>query len=98
MQDALTPDEGARVELVLVTASGDGASYDAVVAMRAASPARFRLRLVRGADPVVESVYEEASDAAIALASSVARTVSKGASWPRRVTRWKLLPDAGAAR
>lgn len=83
------PDQGVRVHMKRRSRDGDAATYDVELAFPDERTVTFALALVRGERPVVDEPSLE--DAVRSIVEAIARTVCKGAEWPRRVTRWKPL-------
>lgn len=91
------PESGARFQFVRLTDDGESARYAVTVFLPGTEVRDLEVTLKRGrplADVGEELTVPEAGQTAWLKKqlSLVARTISKGDGWPRRVTRWKPAP------
>ncbi|MCB9532872.1 MAG: hypothetical protein H6698_00915 [Myxococcales bacterium] len=81
------PAGGARLRLVLESGTETHGRYAGTVAW-ASGEAAFRATVERAGTVTLD--WDDAPQDWIERAvTSVARSLTKGASWPRRITRWK---------
>lgn len=86
------PEHGVRVTFVLEREDGERAQYAAEVVLPGPRSVMVSAALERGESPTLADVGA-LPDWVVDVLGAIARTVSKNARWPRRVTRWRPEPQ-----
>lgn len=86
------PEHGVRVTFTLDQDDGARAQYTAEVVLPGPRSVMVNAVLERGESPGFDDVGA-LPEWVVDVLGAIARTVSKNARWPRRVTRWRPEPQ-----